>query len=439
MKRSAKSALLPSPREHDRDHPPTDQICEYAAYMFHTIEKRFLPTQDEFQVMAKQSLNVKQKFSLLQDVRDGNFYDLIVQVAKDPFDFGDKITLYVSDYTENPNFYHYTWEGIQEGEADPYGYTSGEANSNKAWVGPYGKKSIQITCYEPHASYIRDEARADSWLSLRNVQVKFGRDGMNLEGFMREDRDSASAKISAQVLDTSDPNSVDDRLKDAVRRWRDYNKAKKADLKKLQADRGGHKRKADDTGEEGQLNSRRRRKLKRSQVESKVSQQELAETQALGLNDLVVCESSDEPVWTVESILEPHYYQGSIEGQPARLIVPFVCLKYRVNVRVVDFHPSRLEDFACSRTLSACDCLSDNSENESSRDDDTDGEESMGTGDRIWEWRFMLQLEDASAKKKEFNRVWIVVDNSEAQYLTGLNATKQVSFLINQPFSAFVF
>lgn len=422
--RSAKAALLPA-RAKNVYREPNDRECEYVSYLYHSIDKYDVPDEAQFHSMANQSLNLKQKFSLLQDVCEGKFYDLIVQIVRDPFDFGDKITLYVSDYTENELFFNYTWEGVRDlsfGETGGYGSTPLQDSMQKAWIGPYGKKAMQITCYEPNAGYIRHEAKAGSWVSLQNVQVKFGRNGANLEGFMREDRSTNYPKVCVHVLDIVDRDTVDPRLKDAIRRWRDYTKEKKADLKRLKTTE--LKRKFDGEPEKKMSKSKLRRKQRREAVEKKIDEQALKEEQSLGLNQLVTSESVEKPTCTVESILEPNVYETTINGEQSKLLLPFICGKYRANVRVIDFRPNCLEDFACSRKHTAFDALSDYSGDESSDNSGRDDGDDLATGQLIWEWRFMFQLEDASAKDKARNRIWVVVDNPEAQYLTGLDASE---------------
>jgi hypothetical protein len=96
-------------------------------------------------------------------------------------------------------------------------------------------------------------------------------------------------------------------------------------------------------------------------------------------------------------------------------------------VRVVDFFPHKIEDFAVGRRPSEYDILSDYSGGE-----DTDREEDLrvfkngrGFAKNIWEWRFALQVEDASSKESK-ERLWLMVDNHAAQGLLNLedDATK---------------
>jgi hypothetical protein len=387
-----------------------------------------VPDQEEFQSMAIQSLNVKQKFSLLQDVSEGKFCDLVVHICREPFDLGDKITLYVSDYTENNNFFNYTWEGVQDldsGNGDVYGYTSNkDSDPLKRWVGPYGKKAMQVTCWEPHASYIRSEVEAGDWVNLRNVQIKVGHDGANLEGAMREERGRAqSDRVNVVVLDTDRADNIDPKLMDALRRWRDYMKAKKNDIKRLEASEGKNKRKADDSEGPTKENSKAKRKRLREEAQRKIEENEAKlKEEVLGLNPAIVCESADRRVTHLSSILEQQFHQTTIEGQQIQLPLPFICANYCVNARVVDFRPQRLEDFARSRARTDFRYLNNDSSDENLSDSGED--DSDDTGRQIWEWRFLLQLEDVAPKAKERQRVWVVVNNAEAQCLTDLDATK---------------
>lgn len=146
-------------------------------------------------------------------------------------------------------------------------------------------------------------------------------------------------------------------------------------------------------------------------------------------HEAVKCENSDRPLSLISSILELVHYDTRIDSQEVRLAIPFTCAKYRATVRVTDFYPSRLEDFACARRPVVFEVLSDYSgaDSSSSGDDDsacTPAGRQPGS-DLIWEWRFALQIEDASPKAKQPpGRIWIAVDNLEAQCLTGLDASE---------------
>lgn len=429
---------------------PSEVENVYVSYFYNKIDKGAVPEPEEFQLMVSRSANAKQKFSLLEDVLESKFCDLIVQVCRDPFGEGERVTLYVSDYTENAGFFNYTWDGVQDldsGGGDMYGYTSkrrdSDGETSNKWVGPYGKRAMQITAWEPHASIIRDDVKAGDWVRLKNVQIKMGHDGNNLEGAMREERNLINTqKVNVDVLDTHDKDGIDPRLKDAIRRWRDYTKKKNKQVKTLKASEGKRKstvgeaddkpRKAsegkrkhtvDDTDESSKVNSKARRKRQRAETHKRVEEQETKlREEILGLNPLMICESPpDRPFMHIASILEKQYYDTTIDGDKIRLPLPFVNANYCANVRVVDFHPKRLEDFARPRKVNAFDVLSDDSGNESASDSDEEEDDDVRAG--RWEWRFALLLEEVSPKAKDPKRLWAVVNNMEAQYLTNMDAT----------------
>ncbi|KAK3325692.1 hypothetical protein B0H66DRAFT_637089 [Apodospora peruviana] len=437
---SAQRALLPDPKEKGSGPLGNDHHC-YVSHFYHTIDKEHAPDVEEFNERASMSMNFREKFSLLKDVEEHKIYDLIVHVVRQPWDTTlGTVTLYVSDYTKNEGFFNHTPEAVED-FVHPYDDTSTSPGvSKKGWVGPYGKQALQITCWGPHASFIMSDVAIGQWVFLRNVQIKCGRDGQNLEGFLREDRGAFADKVNVDVLEISNSEAMDPRFKDALRRWRDYTKQNRKDKKELKgigstdSDKKGAKRKAGDSPAEQpktKLSSREQRKLKRAALEKEYEQRRLEKEKQLCLNDLVKCEDHAHPLSTIESILEPLYYETTIDSEEVSLPIPFSCTKYRAQVRVVDFFPRKLEDFARSRKSSVLDdILSDdgNGDDSSSSSSSSDSDDESGGADDghelVWEWRFALRLEDGAAPKKggPKHRVWVLVDNPDGQCLTGLNA-----------------
>ncbi|ORY71823.1 uncharacterized protein BCR38DRAFT_454245 [Pseudomassariella vexata] len=411
---------------------PSDKEHEYVSHLYHSIDKGAIPEAEEFSRLTELSRNVKGKFSLLKDVHEDRFCDIIAQVVKDPFDLMDKTTLWVSDYTENSKFYKYSWDGsdMPAGrEGDPYGYTTTKLSTSSSWSGPFGKRSMQITCFEPHSTYVQSDVKANHWVKIRNLQIKYGHNANNLEGFIREDRAafSSASERRIDILDTTDAENIDDRLKDAIRRKRDYDKTVKEQKKKFAANEGGAaagtKRKADQTAP-GKKNRKQRRAEGLLAAQKKVEEHEIKQEENLGLNKLIKCESLDQPIFTLASILEPVPYTMTIDGKEIQTTLPFTNAKYRANVRVVDFRPRKLEDFAAWRKNNEYDILSDYSGGSDSDSDDDPGTLDRYTGDKIWEWRFSLQLEEAGklAKGSKPERLWAVVNNIEGQQLLNLDA-----------------
>lgn len=281
----------------------TRQEQEYAAWLFQNINKDRLPTTEEFDAIKIQSARIQDKFSLLKDTKDGNFYDILVQAVKEPHDLGDKVSIWVTDYTENAAFFHHAYAGDLTNtgtdvgqDGDPYGYTSkySVAKAKTDWPGPFGKRSLQMTCWEPHATSMRESVKAGTWLRLRNVQIKYGSNGSNLEGFLHDDLGAFAGKLYIEVLNTvlapgEDTDSIEPRLKEAVRRKRDYEKSKKFQLKELKSGCGGKNEKAGLPPKPTKLKgSKQRRALERAKgikgkPKKEVSQPEVCE-ELLGLN-----------------------------------------------------------------------------------------------------------------------------------------------------------
>lgn len=142
----------------------------------------------------------------------------------------------------------------------------------------------------------------------------------------------------------------------------------------------------------------------------------------------VSCENVDVPISTISSMVKSVYYNLSLDGVdgPVRVPIPFNNAKYRAIARVTDFFPEKLEDFSYSRKVTEYDALSDISSEDDDEDSYTDrAPDGHPVGQRRWQWRFALQLEDASPQgRSKPERVWVYVSNGEAECLTDLNASK---------------
>lgn len=430
---------IPRPPQSAKDalRPPyaTRQLGEneheYVSWLYHHTDKDSVPDVTTFQKQVDQSIHMKDKFCRLEDVVDSKFCDVIVHVVKAPFDEMDKTTLWVSDYTENDSFHKFSWNGAKQSggsDGDMYSCLNTNIQAATKWTGPFGRRSMQVTCFDAHASFVNSEVQLGGWIRIRNLRIKFGNNGLNLEGALHEDRDFSRQQVEVLKWDRED---CDPHLKEAIRRKKEYEKLKKKQLKSLAANESGDgtgdgtgtKRKADES-EELKNNAKSRRKEKRGAARKKVEEQDKQAEERLGLNDLIKCESEEQPVTPLPSIIEPVSWKTTVEGEEVALVLPFVCAKYRTNVRVVDFRPRKLENFATWRRSTESDILSDYSSDSNSESGDDDGVSTVRySGEKIWEWRFALQLEDADPKLKgKKDRFWAVVDNIEAQQLTGLDA-----------------
>ncbi|ODA81739.1 hypothetical protein RJ55_00242 [Drechmeria coniospora] len=429
----------------------------FVSHLYHAINKERVPSVDHFEAMSVRSVNIKNKFRELTDVREHNFVNTVAQLVREPYDLGDKITLWVSDYTENHSFYHFSFSGGKDESGrvgDPYGYLDKYSTNRQKpdWTGPFGKRSMQITCFEPHTTAIREQKISNgSWVDLRNVQIKFGHNASNLEGFLRGEGLAPSQKLNIHLLDpTEDPESISPQLKNAIRRKRDYEKLKKSQLKEIsEAAAAGLKRKQGlelDSGKPKKPNSKARRAAARAASHAKRTSSE-ANTSSLSvaipdlntqgdffilfrcskispLTKTVKCEHGGKGTSFVAEMMELVYQDTTINGAPVKLQLPFINANFRTNVRVVDFMPSDLRGFSRPKRKKKAEfqCLSDQSE--SGTDTETDEEISMQSDAATdWEWRFYLQLEDAVAPHgQQKNRFWVFVDDQAAQCMVDLDA-----------------
>ncbi|VBB75363.1 Putative protein of unknown function [Podospora comata] len=446
---SASVALRPCTKKDERPEL-TEEIHHYVAAFYHKLDKTNAPSEEVFRQAARQSANVKDKFSLLQDVQAERFYDLIVRVVRAPhFDFDNKATLYVSDYTENPAFHDHIPENLDASQdSDVYGYTSEEpAPVAERWIAPEGKKSLQVTCWEPHSRALQEDVKLGSWIGLKNVQIRLGHDYKYLEGFVREDRTYPN-RINVYLLNLDDRENMDDRLTAALRRQQAADKEKKKVIKDIKsAQVAGQKRKASEVQaieDQPALNAKQRRAENRAKKKEEKARQNIVSaapvapstksdlpkrnpTQDVTLagNRQIICEKSNVGLTTIESMLEPSFMKIKIDADTVEVQVPFVNKKYLTFVRVVDFSPSCIEDFAVSRKITQYQDLSDseNSDGLSLDEDESSGGDNDPTVKRAWEWRFSLLLEDAlPADGSSPARVWVAVNNGAGQCLTNLDA-----------------
>lgn len=418
------------------------------------VEEIALPSDHEYQErLIQANKSNKDKFSLLKHVNPNHFYDLLGEIIK-LHDSLQCLTVYLTDYTANKNFFEYS-EGIdgndsQGQEGDEYGYLKPKRRDD--WPGPHGKLTIQLTLFDEHAQFVRERVKENTWVLVKNVQIKYGKTGGVLEGYMRGDGGKMNVtivKVPGGAKDLQRSNEEEDlrcketddpRFKEAVQRKMDWKK--KSEKKQLgkTVESVGAKRKHDGEGPP-KSNSKKRREEKRAAALKKVAAEETKTKQRLNLNEnskyavfqantfsneySVRCNHPDQPILSLADILKLRPLTNNEEGQ--QIPSPFTCARYRANVKVVEFFPHKIEDFAVGRRASDFDILSDYSGGE-----ETDREEEMrifrsgkGFAKNIWEWRFALQVEDADPMGSK-NRLWLVVDNQAAQGLLGLedDATK---------------
>ena len=310
--RSGSGGLKPSWEVFSNDaksRPPTTVETEYAVWACSRVDDINLPSEQEFQERSNQSRKSTDKFSLLKDVEPDKFYNIIGEIIK-IFDSGDSLTMYLSDYTSNKRFRNQEWgegnDGKEGREGDEFGYTKPKPKNAKEWPGPYGQRTIQLTLWDEHAEYVREEIKVaeETWVLLKNVRMEFGKMSEFLEGKLRGDEGKTNVVIMKRADDQADRSLDESRWKEAegwgegrsredvhrvkeglVRKLEYMKKAEKERQKLLEnASSQGEKRKHD--GEEPvKKNSKQRREESRAEARKKIAVGETKLIKRLDLNE----------------------------------------------------------------------------------------------------------------------------------------------------------
>ena len=268
---------------------PNSEETRYIALASNKTGNMAIPSSAEFQAKTEQAMNVKNKFSLLKDAKPDSFYNILGEVVR-VFDGNvGTVTLYLSDYTANSFFYPYTWNISQESDThgrDEYGNNKAKPKEDKSWPGPYGKLTVQLTLFDAHATLARENVKAGHWLFLKNVHMKFGKNGESLEGFLRGDPNQYDGTVRVEIMKQKEEKDDNDaRWRDAVRRKSEYEKKFKKQRQDLLDLASGvaetHKR----DNEPEKINSRKRRRERRAAADVKVAEAEARMVEKLNLNE----------------------------------------------------------------------------------------------------------------------------------------------------------
>lgn len=261
---------------------PTEAERTYVLAANSHIETLGLPSTEEFIAKSNQSMNIKEgKFSLLGNVQQGKWYDILVEVNKVYYARDDWVSLEVSDYTANPRFFDHIQGGNDSTsmgrDGDEYGYTTGRKTPKEERTGPHGKYSIQITLWDSNRIYAVDHVKVGDWVILKNVLIKDN--ASCLEGAIHGEEH----KINIQLLEKTE--TPDDRWIAAISRRRDYSE----DFERKPKTSGnsantGEKRKSDE--EPSKNNSKARRLERRAAGLDKGAALDAKESQNLNLNEL---------------------------------------------------------------------------------------------------------------------------------------------------------
>ncbi|KAL8909455.1 MAG: hypothetical protein Q9171_005023 [Xanthocarpia ochracea] len=416
-------------------------------------------------------LGRREKFALVKDLQINMFYDLVGQVVK-IYPSNGVVELYITDYTSNNLLFDYSW-----------GHGDDESSDLPKWRGPLGKNTLIVSLFPPHSYSAQSNVKEDQYVFLRNTRIKYSKN-LKMEGSLHTDRVNPDRVDITIIRDTND-----DRVKDILRRKLEYTKRWSRDKDAFVSLAQGQKRKQNEEPKLSKGQARKRRKQQREEEARKKEQQpthsedeeedkENTEpfrvritpnlkshsyqynhhstpasspppseppNKSTSLNKSIRASNQDIPIRSLASILN---HETFTIPKGASFALPFRNIRSRAAVRVVDFYPRDIADFAVKKKpRSEYDVLSDFEGDSDSSDDDDDkpklppdtDEEDGGKDDQSaqsdtdvsdqgksnWEWRFTLVLEDASAPtnpREPNERMTLYVGDADAEFLLKLNA-----------------
>ncbi|KGO74679.1 Telomere end binding protein [Penicillium italicum] len=269
----------------------------------------------------------------------------------------EKSALYLTDFTENDELINYKKPGEDDEESGPEGDRFNYVQKKKNWPGPWGKLTIQVTLWEPHATYARENLKAGDIALITYARIKEGRGG--LEAAVHEDR-RFPEKIHVRKMNGVNDERVQELMNRRTEYWKIHGEPK-ADTKKAKKKNKKVEQKKEARKEEGQLTMPAASRIK--------------------VNPHVKTRNYTVPTLPLEKILlaETH-----INNAPGGIVyrLPFQNVNYHSQVRVIDFFPPRVEDFAVQTTSAS---LFSNEKGAM--------EPKFG-----WEWRFCLLVEGVGPK-----------------------------------------
>lgn len=216
----------------------------------------------------------KDKFSLIKDLSAHTFADLAVHVIKMYYQ-DDRVHLYVTDYTVNKLLFDYGDKPDEENEAeadDTFGFLTRPTREKRVWQGPRGRMTLQVTLWDPHSYYARENVTEDANILLRNVHVKADRTNGLLEGVMHTDK-KYPEKVDVRIIEGDRQN--DPRIVEFMTRKHEYWRQNRTNKRKLAEDFGD--------GDDGKPKKNSKQRRKELQRQKKQQEQRKQQQQAKSL------------------------------------------------------------------------------------------------------------------------------------------------------------
>lgn len=336
----------------------------------------------DFETKKLEQSKSRGRLHLVQDVMFGDgrpivYVDLVVELLK-KFDAGIQgYEILVSDYTWHPLLY------------DRQQLGAGAWTSHQDADLPIGKYTLKIIVMSPHKEFINDHVRVGDLVLLRDVKLGLDNHG-HLAGDMWPD-DKFLDKVQVQTIF---------KQHDITRELRDRKEAYQASRPlSMPSPEKPVPELAEDY--EAQKAATKRAKNQRKK-EAKRAKAQAAKAHPPTGNKNVKCSKIDVDLSAVRFIrdLDGNRHLWTPDGCTYHL--PFINVKYRAMLQVLDFHPPNLEDFAIEVPAE-----------ELALDD----EASNVTG---YEWAFQLLVQDANVEHpSEEDKMILNVGHAEAQFLLG--------------------
>jgi protection-of-telomeres protein 1 len=369
----------------------------------------------------------KNKFSLVKDLMppvqgDKVFKDLVCEVRR-IYKTDSRISIYVTDYTTHKMLYEYIVGTDDEGpDGDQFAYVQ---NTSKTWPGPHGKKTIQITLWDAHARFAHKSLDEGNYVLLKNVQITMDKNGSCLEGHCRGDKMNVE-RVNVAIIKPVEAGS-NEQLRELLKRKR---VVEKAEGQKFAHHPANLKRRAEaileaatEEAVRGNLARNKRKRGKKRQNQKAVvtsgesdehgSKSKSEPDAVFSANAGVRILKVEIPCKPIRQILDPEILaRRTAKGNIFHL--PFQNCRYKSLVRVVDFFPNNLADFAAPYRESDYEHLPDREDSDS---EDIDLSQ-LTNVDVHWKWRFFLVVEDAShAPAQQPARMELLVSDQEGDYL----------------------
>ena len=438
--------------------PPGKEFFEYATWLYNKQGRAMYdhPNGDHPNLGANKNRSNDQpfkpadKFKLVENLTSpavkpkNQFADLMVEVRR-IWDGGSRVEMVVTDYTSHADLRNYARnsEGDENNEGDEYGYTK----NSTPWAGPWGRRSMTVAAWDSHGAYVREKVRLGCYLRLSNVYISYGSDGAKMEGNIRVSIYDPT-RVCITVMKAAKANS-DVRLRDLLVRKEQYEKGPdcqgmgeiKTRKRPIEDEEVQAPQPANDQTDKP-LSRNQKRKIKKKAKEQK-DKDKASATGAPGnppnlatgirkdtLNPHIRFNKVPDHVTpvTIAEILDAASLESSSKTALGNSFsLPFMNNLYHVGrVRVVDFHPPDLADFAAPIREHKDSNSPSSSGDLDSSDDDMMDVDATGSKEK-WEWRFELLIEDASISQlgatRQKGKMKLLVAGQDADFLLRSNAT----------------